>query len=196
MQRLWNFNMFSDADSEGTTDTLMTFHPFNNTCKFPIPKIYAEDIMVRVRKRFSRIWSFQDYRLSERMRNLKCEVLSKDYASMDTEGFIYVHPHFVDYPRIEHDVKCKVDIIEGGLRQPKINMTKNMFRVVKTLDVSLCLWPANGQLSNVTGTTHREVLRECQRIHHQVFQHFEKCREARCSNLVQTVPRNERFEPS
>uniref|UniRef100_A0A8R1ID54 Uncharacterized protein n=2 Tax=Caenorhabditis japonica TaxID=281687 RepID=A0A8R1ID54_CAEJA len=124
---LWSINMFSDSDSDSQSDAtftpLLTYHPFNNSCKFPLPNTYAIDIM--------------DYTLSERLRQMKCPIKEKDYASMDSEGFMYVHPHFVDYPRLEHYVSCKVDIIEGGLRQPEKNMTKNMFIVEKTLDVSL-----------------------------------------------------------
>ncbi|CAI2354498.1 unnamed protein product [Caenorhabditis sp. 36 PRJEB53466] len=120
IQNLWNMNMFSDANSELTFESLLSYHPFNNTCKFPLPNTYAEDVM--------------EYHLSERLRNLKCEVKQKDYATMDSEGYMYVHPHFVDYPRLEHYVFCMVDIIEGGLRQPHRNMTKNVFRVRKTLN--------------------------------------------------------------
>uniref|UniRef100_A0A1I7T563 Bis(5'-adenosyl)-triphosphatase n=1 Tax=Caenorhabditis tropicalis TaxID=1561998 RepID=A0A1I7T563_9PELO len=75
------------------------------------------------------------------MRQLKCEIKQKDYASMDSEGYIYAHPHFVDWPRIEREIECKVDIIEGGLRQESKNRTKNSIIVKKTIDI-----PSNERL--------------------------------------------------
>lgn len=125
IDKLWNINVFGDDDNIKTEierDPLLTHHPFDNTCKFPLPNSYAEDII--------------PFHLSERMRQLKCEVKQKDYATMDSEGYIYVHPHFVDWPRLERDVQCKVDIIEGGLRKPERNMTKNSMFIKKTLEVS------------------------------------------------------------
>ncbi|CAL2045689.1 unnamed protein product [Caenorhabditis brenneri] len=130
IDRLLNMNVFGEDEekkSEMELNPLLMYHPFNNTCKFPVPNIYAEDIM--------------PFHLSERMRQLKCEIKQKDYASMDSEGYIYAHPHFVDWPRIEREINCKVDIIEGGLRQDSRNMTKNSIIVKKTVDI-----PSNERL--------------------------------------------------
>uniref|UniRef100_W6NM19 Uncharacterized protein n=1 Tax=Haemonchus contortus TaxID=6289 RepID=W6NM19_HAECO len=41
------------------------------------------------------------------MRQLKCPYEDFDMATMDSEGYMYVHPHFTRYPNITNDVKCK-----------------------------------------------------------------------------------------
>ncbi|CAB3398452.1 unnamed protein product [Caenorhabditis bovis] len=101
-------------------EPLLAHHPFNNTCRFFLPNIYADDII--------------PYRLSERKRQFRCPLEDLDYATMDNEGYMYVHPHFVNYPNTTKNVSCKVVIIEGGLRQPEKNKTKNDFYEVAVLE--------------------------------------------------------------
>ncbi|KAK5976656.1 hypothetical protein GCK32_017236, partial [Trichostrongylus colubriformis] len=91
----------------------MTFHPFDNKCKFPLPNAYASDVAA---------WN-----VGERLRQLKCPYDDFDFATMDSEGHMYVHPHFTQYPNITSDVKCKVVFIEGGLR---INATNGGARKI------------------------------------------------------------------
>ncbi|KHJ95502.1 hypothetical protein OESDEN_04554 [Oesophagostomum dentatum] len=88
-------NVTSDHDD-------LLFHPFDNTCKFVLPNTYASDIT--------------HFRVGERLRQLKCPYDDYDLATMDSEGFMYVHPHFSRYPNITADVKCKVVFVEGGIR--------------------------------------------------------------------------------
>ncbi|PIO63230.1 hypothetical protein TELCIR_15181, partial [Teladorsagia circumcincta] len=50
---------------------------------------------------------WDEWRVSERLRQLKCPYEDFDYATMDSEGHMYVHPHFTRYPNVTTDVKCK-----------------------------------------------------------------------------------------
>ncbi|KIH56961.1 hypothetical protein ANCDUO_12856, partial [Ancylostoma duodenale] len=51
---------------------------------------------------------------------------------MDSEGYMYVHPHFTQYPNITNDVKCKVVFLEGGIRSGKKRYDK--FEEVATVE--------------------------------------------------------------
>uniref|UniRef100_A0A8L8JYP1 DNA primase n=1 Tax=Heligmosomoides polygyrus TaxID=6339 RepID=A0A8L8JYP1_HELPZ len=50
----------------------------------------------------------QKWTMSERLRQLKCPYEDYDMATMDSEGYMYVHPHFSRYPNVTEGVKCKV----------------------------------------------------------------------------------------
>ncbi|KHJ95192.1 hypothetical protein OESDEN_04871 [Oesophagostomum dentatum] len=90
------------TEQQRTEHDDLPFHPFDNACKFVMPSTYASDIV--------------GYRVSERLRQLQCPYDDYDLATMDSEGFMYVHPHFAHYPEITKDVKCKVIFLEGGIR--------------------------------------------------------------------------------
>ncbi|VDP15984.1 unnamed protein product [Heligmosomoides polygyrus] len=68
--------------------------------------------------------------MSERLRQLKCPYEDYDLATMDSEGYMYVHPHFSRYPNITEGVKCKVVFIEGGLRKNGTNTGDTTFTEV------------------------------------------------------------------
>ncbi|KIH51042.1 hypothetical protein ANCDUO_18875 [Ancylostoma duodenale] len=70
-----------------------------------MPNTYASDIV--------------PWRVSERLRQWKCPYDDYDFATIDSEGYMYVHPHFTQYPNITNDVKCKVVFLEGGIRSGK-----------------------------------------------------------------------------
>ncbi|KAK6751783.1 hypothetical protein RB195_003294 [Necator americanus] len=105
---------FAEADKR--SDFL--FHPFDNACKFVIPNTYASDIT--------------QWRVGERLRQLRCPYEDFDFATMDSEGYMYVHPHFTEYPTITNDVKCKVVFLEGGLRSK--NQHYDKFEEVATVE--------------------------------------------------------------
>ncbi|KAL6737043.1 hypothetical protein Aduo_010718 [Ancylostoma duodenale] len=96
----------------------LLFHPFDNACKFVMPNTYASDIV--------------PWRVSERLRQWKCPYDDYDFATMDSEGYMYVHPHFTQYPNITNDVKCKVVFLEGGIRSGKKRYDK--FEEVATVE--------------------------------------------------------------
>ncbi|WKY07396.1 hypothetical protein Q1695_007107 [Nippostrongylus brasiliensis] len=83
------------------------FHPFENSCKFPLPNIYAKDVA--------------GWFSGERLRQLQCPYEDVDLATMDSEGYMYVHPHHAHYKNVMNDIKCKVVFVEGGIRD---NTTK------------------------------------------------------------------------
>ncbi|PAV77319.1 hypothetical protein WR25_08405 [Diploscapter pachys] len=111
-----------------TEESLISHHPFDNTCKFPIIATYPEDL--------------SSYRVGERLRRLKCENKEFPMASQDSEGYLYVHNHWEHFKNITTDVKCKILIIEGGLRNPITNKGKDVFTPVKVYDaiVNKRLW--------------------------------------------------------
>ncbi|VDO22358.1 unnamed protein product [Haemonchus placei] len=74
------------------------------------------------------------WHVSERMRQLKCPYEDFDMATMDSEGYMYVHPHFTRYPNITDDVKCKVVFIEGGLRNNVTNEGSTKIIEVATVE--------------------------------------------------------------
>uniref|UniRef100_A0A912MTU6 DUF229 domain containing protein n=1 Tax=Haemonchus contortus TaxID=6289 RepID=A0A912MTU6_HAECO len=108
------------ADDVDSIRNRILFHPFNNWCKFPLPNAYASDIV--------------RWHVSERMRQLKCPYEDFDMATMDSEGYMYVHPHFTRYPNITNDVKCKVVFIEGGLRNNVTNEGSTKITEVATVE--------------------------------------------------------------
>ncbi|CAJ0605261.1 unnamed protein product [Cylicocyclus nassatus] len=107
---------------EGGTDSrnYLVFHPFENACKFVIPSIYPVDI--------------SHFRVAERLRQLQCPYEDLDFATMDSEGYMYVHPHFTVYPKYITDVKCKVVFLEGALRDNVTNKGKNDFKEVAEVE--------------------------------------------------------------
>ncbi|CAJ0603349.1 unnamed protein product [Cylicocyclus nassatus] len=96
----------------------LPFHPFDNGCKFAMPNAYASDIVY--------------FRVGERLRQLKCKYDDYDFATMDSEGYMYVHPHFTQFPNVTNDVKCKVIFLEGGIRSR--NSSANKFVEVGTVE--------------------------------------------------------------
>ncbi|CAJ0588379.1 unnamed protein product, partial [Cylicocyclus nassatus] len=110
-------NIYSDKQDEGGTHKI-TFHPFENACKYAIPNIYAPDIYP-----------------AERLRQLQCPYEDFDLATMDSEGYMYVHPHYANYPEHLKDVNCKVVFLEGALRDNITNKGKNVFREVAEVEV-------------------------------------------------------------
>ncbi|CAJ0603350.1 unnamed protein product [Cylicocyclus nassatus] len=95
--------------SQYENDDLL-FHPFDNECKFAMPNAYASDIV--------------SFHVGERLRQLKCKYDDYDFATMDSEGYMYVHPHFTQFPTVTKDVKCKVIFLEGGIRSKTSNAKK------------------------------------------------------------------------
>ncbi|VDP33119.1 unnamed protein product [Heligmosomoides polygyrus] len=53
---------------------------------------------------------------------------------MDSEGYMYVHPHFANWPNITSDVKCKVIFIEGGLQKNESVDSFMRFEEVATVE--------------------------------------------------------------
>ncbi|CAD6199729.1 unnamed protein product [Caenorhabditis auriculariae] len=101
-------------------EPLLPHHPFDNHCKFPLPNHYQKDIYYPA--------------VSERMRQLKCPIETYDLATMDSEGYIYVHPHFAHFPNYTRNVQCKVFIIEGGIRNKSTNSGKDTINIVATIN--------------------------------------------------------------
>ncbi|RCN45946.1 hypothetical protein ANCCAN_07981 [Ancylostoma caninum] len=56
------------------------------------------------------------WQAGERLRQWKCPYEDYDFATMDSEGYMYVHPHFARYPDVIRNVTCKVVFLEGGIR--------------------------------------------------------------------------------
>ncbi|KAK6048094.1 hypothetical protein COOONC_14401 [Cooperia oncophora] len=75
-----------------------------------------------------------EWRLSERLRQLKCPYEDVDFATMDSEGHMYVHPHFTRYPNVTTDVKCKVIFLEGGIRNSSTNQGASQFAEVGSVE--------------------------------------------------------------
>ncbi|KAK6751781.1 hypothetical protein RB195_003293 [Necator americanus] len=97
----------------------LLFHPFENSCKFAMPNTYASDV--------------EGYRVAERMRKFQCPYEDFDLATMDSEGYMYVHPHFTHYPDITIDVECYVVFLEGALRNKTTDLGKDDFKEVATV---------------------------------------------------------------
>ncbi|CAJ0606256.1 unnamed protein product [Cylicocyclus nassatus] len=112
-----NFSFTTSLDS-AEQDSLI-FHPFENACKFAISSIYASDITPSA---------------TERLRQLQCPYENFDLATMDSEGYMYVHPHYSAYPKYTNDVKCKVVFLEGALRNNITGRGKNDFREVAEVE--------------------------------------------------------------
>ncbi|RCN35580.1 hypothetical protein ANCCAN_18557 [Ancylostoma caninum] len=75
-----------------------------------------------------------DFRTGERLRQLQCPYENFDFATMDSEGYMYVHPHFTRYPNITNDVKCNVVFLEGALRNKTTNKGKDDFKEVAVVE--------------------------------------------------------------
>ncbi|PAV77320.1 hypothetical protein WR25_08406 [Diploscapter pachys] len=101
-------------------ESLLPHHPFDNACRFPIVATYPEDL--------------SSYRVGERLRTLKCPIEEYPLATQDSEGYLYIHNHFEHYGNTTADVKCKVIILEGGLRDPKTNKGKDKIEHVKVYE--------------------------------------------------------------
>ncbi|KAL6737039.1 hypothetical protein Aduo_010716 [Ancylostoma duodenale] len=80
----------------------LLFHPFDNACKFVMTNTYASDVV--------------KWKVGERLRQWKCPYDDYDFATMDSEGYMYVHPHFARHPDVTHNVTCRVVFLEGGIR--------------------------------------------------------------------------------
>ncbi|EPB78142.1 hypothetical protein ANCCEY_02782 [Ancylostoma ceylanicum] len=109
------------SSQEVVEDDDLPFHPFENSCKFAMPNTYARDIA-------------GDFRTGERLRQLQCPYENFDFATMDSEGYMYVHPHFTRYPNITTDVKCHVVFLEGALRNKLTNKGKDNFKEVAVVE--------------------------------------------------------------
>ncbi|EYC29380.1 hypothetical protein Y032_0006g2949 [Ancylostoma ceylanicum] len=105
----------------GDRDGLL-FHPFDNACKFAMPNAYASDVV--------------KWQVGERLRQRKCPYDDYDFATMDSDGYMYVHPHFARYPEVTHNVTCKVVFLEGGIRSGRTSF--DTFEEVTTVEA-----PAN-----------------------------------------------------
>uniref|UniRef100_A0A1I7X7M0 Glycoprotein n=1 Tax=Heterorhabditis bacteriophora TaxID=37862 RepID=A0A1I7X7M0_HETBA len=97
MKTRWTQDDYRFTIENGEWGESLPFHPFENTCKFPLPNTYASDIAT---------WG-----LSERLRVRNCPVEDFDFASMDNEGAMYVHPHYTEYPNVASDIKCKASVL-------------------------------------------------------------------------------------
>ncbi|VDK56892.1 unnamed protein product [Cylicostephanus goldi] len=53
---------------------------------------------------------------------------------MDSEGYMYVHPHYGNYPKYLVDVKCKVIFLEGGLRNKRTKSGINYLNEVAEVE--------------------------------------------------------------
>ncbi|EYC38527.1 hypothetical protein Y032_0711g1734 [Ancylostoma ceylanicum] len=99
----------------------LPFHPFENSCKFPMPNTYATDIA-------------GNFRLAERLRQLQCPYENFDFATMDSEGYMYVHPHYARYRNVTTGVACNVVFLEGALRNKTTNRGKNDIKEVAVVE--------------------------------------------------------------
>ncbi|WKX93783.1 hypothetical protein Q1695_011224 [Nippostrongylus brasiliensis] len=99
----------------------LLFHPFDNHCKFPMLNTYAYDVA--------------QWKHGERLRQLTCPYEDNDVATMDSEGYMYVHPHYFAGKNAVEGVTCKVIFLEGGLRGNKTNKNSaHKVREVAVLD--------------------------------------------------------------
>ncbi|VDK45815.1 unnamed protein product [Cylicostephanus goldi] len=58
---------------------------------------------------------------------------------MDSEGYMYIHPHYAKYPKYLKDVNCKVIFLEGALRDNITNKGKNVFKEVAEVEKLTCV---------------------------------------------------------
>ncbi|PAV63897.1 hypothetical protein WR25_03272 [Diploscapter pachys] len=112
-----NYQEYASEDSQ-VPESLLPHHPFDNLCRFPLVATYPEDL--------------SSFRVGERLRQLKCPIESYPLASIDSEGYLYIHNHFEHYGNVTEGVNCSIIILEGGLRDPKTNKGKDTMNEVKT----------------------------------------------------------------